>query len=251
MSTDSGIPDYRGPEGTLRRRAPMQYREFVHDPAARRRYWARSAIGWPRMAAVRPNAAHHAVARLEAAGRLAGVLTQNVDRLHQAAGSRTVLELHGSLAEALCLSCGRRESRGAVQQRFLAANPGWPPASAASDPDGDAELSEHAAESFVVPACAHCGGILKPDVVFFGESVPRPRVDTAWSMLAGAEALLVLGSSLAVFSGFRFVDRAARDGKPVAIVNQGATRGDELATMKVDGRLADVLPRIVEALGLV
>jgi NAD-dependent SIR2 family protein deacetylase len=250
ISTESGIPDYRGPRGALRSRTPMQYREFVGSEEARR-YWARSAVGWARLSLARPNAGHAALARMEAGGAVLGVITQNVDGLHQAAGSRRVLELHGTLSLVRCLSCGLTEPRAGWQARLLGANPGWAAAaSAATAPDGDAELDPGLAVSLSVPACLWCGGVMKPDVVFFGESVPVPRVQAAWSMLSEAEVLLVLGSSLAVFSGFRFVERAARDGMLIGIVNQGSTRGDDKATVRIDGRLGEVLPRLAESLAV-
>jgi NAD-dependent SIR2 family protein deacetylase len=250
VSTESGIPDYRGPQGTLRARQPMQFREFAGSEDARRRYWSRSAVGWARLTQARPNDAHHAVAGMERAGAILGVITQNVDRLHQAAGSRRVLELHGSLAEVRCMACGRAEARVDFQARLLAQNPGWDPdPPAATAPDGDVDLAPGLAAGFSVPRCLHCQGVLKPDVVFFGESVPATRVQAAWDMAAEAEVLLVVGSSLAVFSGFRFVDRAFREGKPIAIVNQGETRGDALASVRIDGRLGEVLPRLADALG--
>lgn len=264
-STESGIPDYRGPEGSLRKRSPVQYGEFVRSEGARRRYWARSTAGWARVARARPNAAHVGVARLERAGIVTGVITQNVDGLHQAGGSRRVVELHGSLAQVACLSCGDRTSRGAMQVRLETANPTWlaglgvrsgrdaglPADSATPEPapDGDMELGDAAYEAFDVPGCLRCGGMLKPDVVFFGENVPKDRVEESRAMVDGARALLVLGSSLTVYSGRRFVYRAVERGVPVAVVNLGPTRADEHATARVDGRLGDVIPRLAEALG--
>ncbi|MCK6507841.1 NAD-dependent protein deacetylase [Myxococcota bacterium] len=249
-STESGIPDYRGPGAKPRR--PIQHQEFVRDPRARQRYWARSLRGWPRLAAARPNAGHQALAALEAAGRVTTLITQNVDGLHQAAGSRAVIELHGALGRVCCLGCGAHSSRQALQARLLAANPGLSGEGGALDeaeaaPDGDAEL-EAATEGFVVPGCATCGGVLMPDVVFFGGSVPAARVAQARQAVEQAQALLVVGSSLSVFSGFRFVRYAAAAGVPVAIVNRGPTRGDPLATVKVDGALGQVLPALVVAL---
>jgi NAD-dependent SIR2 family protein deacetylase len=259
-STDSGIPDYRGPGAKPRR--PMQYREFVGSATARVRYWARATAGWPRMAAARPNAAHRALAALEASGALAGVITQNVDGLHQAAGSRRVVELHGALARVRCLGCGDVAARDHVHAALVAANP-WlhegdadvAPApchrSVGGDveiaPDGDAELGADAIAGFRVPACA-CGGAWKPDVVFFGENVPRATVDDAWALFDRGEVLLVAGSSLTVWSGYRFVRRAAERGVPVAIVNVGPTRGDDDATVKLEGALGDVLPRLAAVL---
>jgi NAD-dependent SIR2 family protein deacetylase len=248
MSTESGIPDYRGPQGSLRKRRPVRYQEFVRDAEARRRYWARSALGWPFMRQALPNKAHRALADLESFGILTGVLTQNVDGLHQRAGSRNVIELHGSLARVLCLSCGRSESRESLQARMLLMNPGWRQRLAEIAPDGDAELSPEVSLSFRVPACRNCDGVLKPDVVFFGENVPRRRVDRAWGMLDEADSLLVVGSSLTVYSGFRFVERAASQNKPVAIVNLGPTRGDHLASVKVEASLSDTLPPLAASL---
>ena len=199
-STESGIPDYRGPGSKPRN--PIQHRDFVEKESTRRRYWARSAIGWPRMAGAKPNAAHDALARLESAGHLTGLVTQNVDRLHHKAGSLRVLELHGALAEVRCLDCNVCESRDALQARILELNPNLRHVDVETAPDGDAELSSSLMEEFRVPACLVCGGVLKPDVVFFGGSVPRGRVDAAFAMLDRASALVVVGSSLVVFSGF-------------------------------------------------
>ncbi|MCO5167718.1 MAG: NAD-dependent protein deacetylase [Planctomycetes bacterium] len=247
-STESGIPDYRG-EGTARRaRSPVQLAAFLADPEARRRYWARGAAGWPRLRAARPNAAHTALAALEARGVVAGLITQNVDRLHTAAGSREVIELHGALHEARCLGCGAREARDALQERLLRENPGFEARAAEALPDGDAALPAALVEGFRVVGCLACGGDLKPDVVFFGEAVPRARREAGGALLRAAEALLVAGSSLAVFSGFRFVREARALGLPVAIVNLGPTRGDGDAQLKVEGRLGEVLPGLAQAL---
>jgi NAD-dependent SIR2 family protein deacetylase len=255
-STESGIPDYRGPEGSLRTRNPIQYREFVGSEEARVRYWARSSIGWPRMAAARPNAAHHALARLERAGLVQGIITQNVDGLHHAAGSERVVELHGSLASVRCLSCGEIGSRDAYQERLLARNAGWAEMLALNErgvavevaPDGDAELPVGALASFRPAECAACGGVVKPDVVFFGENVPATRLEEAWRLYEEAGALLVVGSSLTVYSGRRFLYRAQKEGLPIAIVNLGPTRADEMAAAKVEGRLGLVLPRLADEL---
>ena len=228
---------------------PMQARQFLAEPAARARYWARSMLGWPRIAAARPNDAHRALATLERSNALTGVITQNVDGLHQAAGSLRVVELHGALARVRCLDCGAHEPRKSLQERLHAENPGWDAHSAPLAPDGDADL-EAALSTFRIPPCLDCGGVLKPDVVFFGENVSRPVVDAAWSLFDEADALLVVGSSLTVYSGFRFVRRAAERGIPVAIVNIGPTRGDEHAAVRIDARLGDLLPRLATALGL-
>ncbi len=245
-STESGIPDYRGPDGRHQARRPVMYQEFVSRPEARARYWSRSAVGWPRFARATPNAAHRALARLEEMGAVAGVITQNVDGLHQAGGSRRMLELHGSLARVRCLECGETTSRRKVQERLGELNPDYAPRLAGLVADGDAQLEAGAEEGFRVPACRICNGVLKPDVVFFGENVPRERVERAWRIYEAAELLLVVGSSLTVYSGRRFVMRAEKDGRPVGIVNLGPTRGDEAARVKVEGRVGRVLPQLAE-----
>ena len=248
-STESGIPDYRGPGS--RPRTPIQYGEFVRSEAARVRYWARSAVGWTRFSAARPNAAHRALAELEEAGAVRGVITQNVDGLHHAAGSRRVVELHGSLAAVRCLGCGEGGARDDFQRRLLALNAEWAArlgGEAEPAPDGDAELPAWAVESFRVPACERCGGVVKPDVVFFGENVPAATVEEAWRLFEEGGVLLVAGSSLHVYSGRRFVYRAQKDGVPIAVVNLGPTRADEMAAVKVEGRLGQVLPQLADAL---
>lgn len=254
-STESGIPDYRGPGSRRTPVSPIMYQEFVRDPDARARYWSRSAVGWRRVADAEPNPAHRALAALEVVGRLPGVITQNVDGLHTRAGSRRVIELHGSLAEVRCLDCGDLESRDALQERLLEMNPEW--ASFVRDvpempatPDGDAAVPEQLSRGFRVPGCRGCGGVLKPNVVFFGENVPPAVVEAAWRVYEEAEAVLVVGSSLTVYSGRRFTDRATRDGRPVAIVNLGPTRADESAAARVEGRVGEVLPRLVRRLGV-
>jgi len=262
-STESGIPDYRGPDTPPRARPPIQHREFIDRHAARQRYWARSMLGWPRLAAARPNLGHHALATLEHAGVLAGLITQNVDGLHTAAGNRSVVELHGALARVRCLGCGAITARDELQGRLLAANPGWPelkgpgPApgpggararSVVIAPDGDADLPDELVASFGIVACASCDGVLMPDVVFFGGNVPRATVDTAWHTFERGEVLLVVGSSLTVFSGYRFVRRAAERALPVAIVNRGPTRGDDHAAIRIDGRAGEVLTALAHAL---
>lgn len=255
-STESGIPDYRGPEGSLRARKPIQYQEFTRSEAARVRYWARSTVGWPRFSAARPNAAHHALARLEEGGAVQGIITQNVDGLHHAAGSRRVVELHGSLASVRCLGCGQVVRRDEFQERLLGMNAQWTEwlarrtqgGTVETAPDGDAELPLWALESFRVPGCEMCGGVLKPDVVLFGENVPREWVEQAWSLFEASDALLVVGSSLHVYSGRRFIYRAEKERMPIGIINIGPTRADQVATAKVEGRLGTVLPRLAEAL---
>jgi len=233
ISTESGIPDYRGPETRRRARNPVQYREFLRSAAARQRYWARSMLGWPRMAAARPNGGHDALVRLERTGLLRGLLTQNVDGLHTQAGSRELIELHGALREATCLECGRLTPRAALQEALERANPELLASFVEQAPDGDAELASKLVEGFHVVDCA-CGGPLKPHVVFFGESVPSARVTRAFELLEQARALLVVGSSLAVYSGLRFVRKAAQRAIPVAIVSLGETRGDPLASVRID-----------------
>ena len=247
LSTESGIPDYRGPTGLTRRGQPMTYQDFTATAAARQRYWARSHTGWQAIARATPNAGHRAVAELEHRGRLAGIITQNVDGLHQAAGASNVIELHGSLDRVRCLGCAGRTSRAQLHQRLAVANPGWADAVTVTqvNPDGDVVLPEEQVAGFRVVDCTGCGGLLMPDVVFFGENVPRPRVDQCTALIAGSAALVVLGSSLTVMSGFRFVRQAAKAGIPVVIVNQGATRGDALALATVDAPLGQTLTDLV------
>ena len=245
LSTDSGIPDYRGPSGALRRHTPMTYQTFVRDPRGRQRYWARSFVGWRQIAAARPNAGHRAVAELQGAGVLCGVITQNVDGLHQAAGARDVVELHGGLDRTICLACGDVASRAELDARLHAVNPDFGPRADEVNPDGDVELPDELLDGFVMVDCLACGGgPLKPDVVFFGETVPRPRVDACFALLEQASALLVVGSSLTVMSGYRFVIRAEKLGIPVAIVTLGPTRGDAKATLRLDAPLGEVLPAL-------
>ena len=251
LSTDSGIPDYRGPGSP--RRTPMTYQEFLSGPSAQRRYWARSHVGWTRIGKAAPNDGHRALAALERSGPLRGLITQNVDGLHTAAGSRAVIDLHGRIADVICTACGRRSPRAALQQRFAAANPGF--VETAGDavetaPDGDAELA--ATDGFRLVGCLACGGLLKPDVVFFGENVPRERVAHAYAMVDDAAnddgALLVAGSSLTVMSGLRFVRHARKRGIPVVIVNRGATRGDPLADVRIDAGCSETLTALAAAL---
>jgi NAD-dependent SIR2 family protein deacetylase len=237
ISTDSGIPDYRGPGAP--RRSPMMYAEFRSDERARVRYWARSHIGWRRVADSQPNDGHRAVADMEHRGTVAAVITQNVDGLHTRAGSRAVVELHGRLADVLCLDCGIRTSRADLDRRLAELNPGFDEQPMTIGPDGDVDLAS--VNGFQVAGCGHCGGVLKPDVVFFGENVPRARVTRCFSMVDAADALLVAGSSLAVLSGFRFVRYAHARGVPVVILNRGPTRGDGLATVKVEAGCSETL----------
>ena len=240
-STGSGIPDYRDEQGAWKRTPPVTYQAFVGDGITRRRYWARSLVGWPRIAQAQPNAAHRALAALEAQGRCSQLLTQNVDGLHQAAGSRAVIDLHGRLDAVVCLGCGASSSRADVQRRLAEANPAWAGLAAGAAPDGDADLEDRDFATFQVPACDACGGMLKPDVVFFGENVPRARVDAAMAGLAQADAMLVVGSSLMVYSGLRFVHAAVRAQIPVAAVNLGRTRADDLLRFRMAAPCGDAL----------
>ncbi|HUN28058.1 MAG TPA: NAD-dependent protein deacetylase [Steroidobacteraceae bacterium] len=232
-STESGIPDYRDADGGWKRAQPVTLPAFLGGEAVRRRYWARSLIGWPRIARARPNAAHRALAALEHAGHIELLVTQNVDRLHQAAGSERVLDLHGRLDLVRCMDCERRLPREEHQQELGRLNPAWAELPAGAAPDGDAELEGLDFERFAVPGCPGCGGTVKPDVVFFGESVPAERVERAMAGLDAADAMLVVGSSLMVYSGYRFARAAARAGKPIAAVNLGRTRADELLALKI------------------
>jgi NAD-dependent SIR2 family protein deacetylase len=229
-STGSGIPDYRDADGQWKHRRPVTYQAFMSEEKTRRRYWARSLVGWRRIRRARPNDAHFALARLEAMGRSELLLTQNVDRLHQAAGALRVIDLHGRIDQVRCMDCGERASRDEVQEELARLNAGW----LDLDADGDAELDGADFSSFVAPSCRRCGGVLKPDVVFFGESVPRDRVAAAARRLDEADAMLIVGSSLMVYSGFRFVQLAASAGKPIAAVNLGRTRADGLLTLKAE-----------------
>jgi len=249
LSTESGIPDYRGPTGLARRAQPMTYQAFTASAAARRRYWARSYLGWRHIARAVPNDGHRAVAEMSRRGLLTGIITQNVDGLHQAAGAFGVTELHGSLHRVICLACGQRTPRTELDRRLEAANPGWDARLATLNPDGDAVLDDEATESFQVVDCSACRGVLKPDVVFFGENVPRPRAEACYAMVERSRALVVLGSSLTVMSGFRYVRHAARLQRPVVIVNQGATRGDAYAAATLDTPLGRALTDLVAALG--
>lgn len=248
VSTRSGIPDYRDERGEWKHSPPMQYREFVGSEGRRRRYWARSLLGWSRIRAARPNLAHTALAGLEARGLVSLLVTQNVDGLHQASGARNVVDLHGRLDRVVCLDCGQVSSREDLQTRLAALNPDWPQRFALVAPDGDSEPAQANYETFRVAPCAQCGGVLKPDVVFFGEHVPAARVAQAMEALSAARLLLIVGSSLMVFSGYRFARAAVQRELPIAIVNRGRTRGDELAAFKLEGDAGDLLAEL--ALGL-
>lgn len=251
LSTDSGIPDYRGPDGK-RRVTPMTIEEFRSGSPGRQRYWSRAYVGWSRFRAAAPNAGHRALARLEQAGLLEGVITQNVDGLHQSAGSRAVRELHGTLTRVVCLACGARVDRDRLQAALTRLNPGFADAAQGMGtirPDGDVELAPELVEQFRIARCEDCGSdMLKPDVVYFGESVPRPLVQECFEAVEEASGLVVFGSSLAVMSGLRFVRRAAALGRPVAIVTRGPSRGDDLCTVRVDAELGQVLPQLADDL---
>jgi NAD-dependent SIR2 family protein deacetylase len=249
ISTESGIPDYRGPSGaTLRRHAPMTFQAFTRDPVARRRYWARSHIGWRIMREAVPNDGHRAVAALERAGAVLGTITQNVDGLHQAGGARSVIELHGRLDRVVCLRCGASSSRADLDARLATVNAGWRATVTAVNPDGDVDLPDEQLDGFTVVDCAACGGLLKPDVVYFGENVPQERVQASYDLVDAARALLVVGTTLTTFSGRRLVTRAARAGTPIAVVNQGPTRADELAEVVLDAPLGPTLSALAGSL---
>lgn len=244
ISTASGIPDYRDDDGVRRGRLPIQGDEFRSSEAARKRYWARSMLGWPRLAQARPNAAHRAIAQLQSAGHVATVLTQNVDGLHQQAGARGVIELHGSIHAVRCLSCGTVYERAQVQNELEQFNPALAGAQVTVLPDGDAQLEPDADAAFHVPSCGRCGGMLQPDVVFFGDGVPAARSAEAEEAARACDAMLVVGTSLMVLSGFRFARMAAEAGKPVAAINRGVTRADPLLTFKIAASAESVLPRL-------
>ena len=244
-STRSGIPDYRDEAGEWKRKPPVRHQEFVADPQVRARYWARSMIGWTHMGTAEPNAAHRALAVLQSEGRLACLVTQNVDGLHQKAGSRDVTDLHGRIDKVVCLSCGELTGRAHLQRRLLAANPQYAGLAAGRAPDGDADLERTDFSDFSVPGCEACDvGMLKPDVVFFGANVPPDRVKHAMDALDAADAMLIVGSSLMVWSGYRFAVRAAERGLPIAAINRGRTRADALLSVKVEADCAEVLSRV-------
>ena len=246
-STASGIPDYRDEKGEWKHKPPVQFQDFVGSFATRQRYWARSLVGWARVSAARPTAAHTALASLEKHGAVSALVTQNVDGLHQKAGSEAVIDLHGRLDTVRCLECGATMSRATIQAELVSRNPRWARLNAADAPDGDAQL-EGPFDDVFVPVCPHCGGRLKPDVVFFGENVPKARVADCHAALADSDGVLVVGSSLMVFSGYRFCLAAAEMGKPVALVNRGKTRADDLAQVKVEGDCGDILHDLLQKL---
>ncbi|TWI54966.1 NAD-dependent SIR2 family protein deacetylase [Pseudomonas duriflava] len=247
ISTASGIPDYRDANGVRRGRAPMMHQEFVSSAQARRRYWARSMRGWPTVRQAQPNAAHHALAHLEAKHRISRLITQNVDALHEQAGSHRVIELHGNLHRVVCLDCGKCQRREDIQAILESENAYLQEADIILAPDGDAQLAEHYLNAFRMPACPCCGSeMLKPDVVFFGDGVPTHQADAATRSVQEAEALLVIGTSLMTYSSFRLCQQAHREGKPIMAINLGKTRADALLTLKVESHCEDVLPRVVE-----
>lgn len=252
LSTASGIPDYRDKDGVRRGKPPIQGPEFRRNGAARKRYWARSMVGYPTLAAAMPNAGHHAIAALQARGRLGAVVTQNVDGLHRRAGSVGTVELHGSIHAVVCLDCGADFARSAIQLQLEQDNPRalpWNAAMAAiAAPDGDADLEPDYLDAFRAPVCRHCGGTLKPDVVFFGDGVPRACSDAAERHVAQADALLVVGSSVMVYSSFRLCRMAAEAGKPIAAINLGATRADALLALKIAVPSQHLLPLLLDRL---
>lgn len=245
-STDSGIPDYRGSDGAWKRPPPVMFRDFMTDALTRRRYWARSLVGWPHFQVAKPNVVHHALATLEQRGRIELLATQNVDRLHHEAGSRNVIDLHGRLDWVRCMQCPHRLPRELLQRQLCELNPRWSELRALVAPDGDADLEAQDFSSFNVPACAQCGGTLKPDVVFFGESVPPDRVSRCLNGVLNADATLVVGSSLMVYSGYRFVQSAAQAGKPIAAVNLGVTRADDMLSLKINQSCAQALSYLLQ-----
>ncbi len=252
VSTDSGIPDYRDEDGEWKNARPVLYGDFMGHVEVRQRYWARSMLGWPRMAQAQPGRAHHALAAIERDGHVVQLITQNVDGLHQAAGSEAVIDLHGRLDEVACQNCGLVLARAEWQATIADANPGFGAlvTSVRDAPDGDAVIEGADYAAFDVPDCPRCGGIVKPEVVFFGENVPRDRVIAAYEAVDTADGLLVVGSSLMVFSGFRFARRAAEAEKPLYIINRGRTRADEIATAKLEAGVGGALETLIDAIGI-
>jgi NAD-dependent SIR2 family protein deacetylase len=248
MSTASGIPDYRDSDGVRRGKAPVQGPDFRASASVRKRYWARSMVGWPTLAQAEPNAGHRAIAELEASGKFAGIVTQNVDGLHQRAGSANIVELHGSIHSVVCLECGVHFSRGFIQALLEEANPDLEETTALPAPDGDAQLEPDYLTEFRIPHCLHCTGMLQPNVVFFGDGVPRSRTEEAEEKLENADAMLVAGSSLMVHSAFRLCKIAAESGKPIAAINLGKTRADHLLSFKTEERSEQALPLLARLL---
>lgn len=248
LSTASGIPAYRDEHGQWQHARPIQHQAFLESETVRRRYWARSFLGWPRIAAWQPNPGHTALAMLEQQGWLTGLITQNVDGLHQKAGSQSLIELHGALANVVCLACRARLPRSTLQARLELSNAGFSPAVTGAAPDGDVHLEDNDYEGFQTPCCPDCGGVLKPDVVFFGDNVPRDRVQAATHMVEQAHGLLIVGSSLMVYSGYRFADQAHKLGKPVVAINQGMTRADSLLNLKINQECGAALMALTQRL---
>ncbi len=245
VSTPSGIPDYRGPDGVWKRNAPITYQAFMRDAAMRARYWARSFVGWPVVARAQPNRAHDALVALEHRERISALVTQNVDGLHTRAGHRDVIDLHGRIDYVICMTCSSRTPRAEVQTRLAEMNPAWSEMNASTAPDGDADLERVDFSTFRAPTCGDCGGLLKPDVVFFGENVPRERVNAAQAALAQSDAMLAAGSSLMVYSGFRFARMAHERNLPIAILTRGVTRADSLAILKLDADCEETLDNAI------
>ena len=241
ISTDSGIPDYRGEGTKMRARSPLQYKQFVSDEKHRKTYWSRSILGWPKIRDSVPNDSHACLTNLESDGRLTGIITQNVDRLHTKAGSKGVVELHGALAEVVCLDCRHISDRDVFQKRLLKMNPIWMPHVEGIAPDGDIDLKNANTTDFGIPACVACGGVIKPHVVFFGENVVKETLHNAWNVFNEADSLLVLGSSLAVYSGYRFAKEAHKIGKPTVIINIGENRADDLNAVKLEADIKNTL----------
>lgn len=247
-STDSGIPDYRDAQGAWKRKQPVRFQEFVTQVNTRKRYWARSMIGWPLVASAVPGSAHVGLAQLQQAGYVQALVTQNVDGLHQAAGSTGVVDLHGRIDRCICLECGDISARSQLQERLQTSNPDWLNLAAGVAPDGDADLDAIDTERFNVPDCRLCGGLLKPGVVFFGEAVPKKRVVAVFDSLEQSDAVLAVGSSLMVLSGYRFARMAACSNRPVAILNRGRTRADDIASLKLDRPCGPVLQALIKRL---
>jgi NAD-dependent SIR2 family protein deacetylase len=249
ISAASGIPTYRNDKGEWQRSEPIQHRDFIEQEAARRRYWARSMAGWTHVAGSKPNNAHHALAALEKSGHISLLATQNVDGLHQKAGQENVVDLHGRIDQVKCLDCDKRLHRAELQQVLTDLNPAWSATISAVRPDGDADVEDTVVDYMTVPGCQSCGGTLMPDVVFFGGTVPVERVQHTRQAIADADALLVAGTSLQVYSGYRFARMAHEQGKPIAIINRGKTRADELATFKIEQDAGEVLAQLANSVG--
>jgi NAD-dependent SIR2 family protein deacetylase len=245
VSTSSGIPDYRDAQGEWKRARPVEFRPFMTDSKIRQRYWSRSTVGWPIISRAQPNGAHHALAQLELTGSVALLITQNVDGLHSVAGSRNVIDLHGRIDAVRCMQGDHPLPRAELQRQLLASNPTWAEIEGRVAPDGDVDIEGRDHSGFIIPDCPQCGGILKPDVVFFGETVPKERVDRAFESVAKTDALLVVGSSLMVYSGYRFAEAAAAAGKPIAAINLGKTRADHLLALKINDSCEEVLSEVV------